>query len=84
MSVLLCYSLKLDEGTHRRDYHPFDHFHTTGEARSHIGNVAGVIPHLTVSAVAIPTEVAVGNCIKRQELEAPQQTVLFRHVHLFP
>ena len=65
MSVLLRYSLKLDEGTHGCNYHPFDHFHTTGETRSHIGNITGVIPHLAVSAVAVPTEVAVGNCIER-------------------
>ena len=65
MSVLLRYSLKLDEGTHGPDYHPFDYFHTTGQPRSHIGIVTGVIPHLAVGAVAVPTEVAVGNCIER-------------------
>ena len=65
MSVLLRYSLKLDEGTHRRDYYPFDYFHATGETRAHIGNVTGVIPHLAVRAVAVPTKVAVGNGIER-------------------
>ena len=65
MSVLLRDSLKLDEGTHRRDYHPFDYFHATGETRSHIANVTSVIPNLAVSAVAVPTKVAVGNCIER-------------------
>src|SRR5205085_11908743 len=40
-----------------------------------------VIPELAVGAVAVPAEVAVGDRLQREELEAAQQTVPLRHLH---
>src|SRR5437588_11938613 len=39
-----------------------------------------VIPELAVGAVAVPAEVAVGDRLQREELEAAQQTVPLRHL----
>lgn len=83
MSVLLCYSLKLDEGAHRSNRHSFDHFHAAGESRlcTLVGLTVDLIPNLTIGTVTVPTKVSIGNCFKGEELEAAQQPVLFGHVH---
>jgi hypothetical protein len=39
-----------------------------------------VIPELAVGAVAVPAEVAVGDRLNREELEATQKTVALRHL----
>jgi hypothetical protein len=63
------------------DDHRFAHLKATGERR--LVGVAGFalfrVPELTVGAVAVPAEVAVGDAAHREELEAAQQAIVLRH-----
>jgi hypothetical protein len=79
--VLLGYPLDPNEGAHRGDYHPFNHFHAAGKSRADVGLVIGVKRNLAICAVAIPAKITIRDRIQRQKLEATQQPVLFGHLH---
>ena len=69
---LLGYAAQFDERAHSGNDHVFDHIDAAGEGglAIFIRRVFCVIPNLTVSAVAVPAKIAVGNCLKRKVLKA--------------
>src|ERR687887_277139 len=65
-----------------RDDEALAHVEAAGERRPVLllGLAGVVIPELTVGAVAVPAEVAVGDRLQREELEAAEQAVMLRHL----
>src|SRR2546423_14212379 len=80
---LLLFVFEFDASVEACDDETFADFEATGERGLIFAGclLCVLVPELTVGAVAVPAEVAIGDAAEREELKAAQQTVVLRHGH---
>jgi len=83
--LLFIDAFEFDERAHRSYDHSLDDFHPACETRFvvGIGLPALVVPNLTIGAFTVPAKITVRDRVKREELEASEDAVLFGDCDLF-